>query len=72
VKIYNAGMLNVLIYRSKNDCSWHDLPKEFGSWHGIDMRFPAERKTGYWKRYMQFFAKKDGNVRMCTRSIQHR
>ena len=39
VKIDNRDMLNALIYRCKNGCSWRDLPKEFGNWHVIYMRF---------------------------------
>jgi putative transposase len=31
VKIDNRDMLNALIYRCKNGCSWRDLPKEFGN-----------------------------------------
>jgi len=46
VKIDNRNMLNALIYRCKNGCSWRDLPKEFGNWHVIYMRFSRWAKNG--------------------------
>jgi transposase len=46
VKIDNYKMLNALIYRCKNGCSWRDLPKEFGNWHVIYMRFSRWAKKG--------------------------
>jgi len=46
VKIDNRDMLNALIYRCKNGCSWRDLPKEFGRWHVIYMRFSRRAKNG--------------------------
>ena len=46
VKIDNYDMLNALIYRCKNGCSWRDLPKEFGNWHVIYMRFSRWAKNG--------------------------
>jgi transposase len=45
VKIDNQDMLNALIYRCKSGCSWRDLPKEFGSWHVIYMRFSRWTKN---------------------------
>jgi transposase len=50
VKINNRDMLNALIYRCKNGCSWRDLPKEFGSWHVIYMRFSRWAKNGVLER----------------------
>ena len=46
VKIRNDILLNALIYRCKNGCSWRDLPKEFGNWHVIYMRFSRWAKNG--------------------------
>ena len=46
VKIDNRLMINALIYRCKNGCSWRDLPDEFGNWHSIYMRFSRWAKTG--------------------------
>jgi transposase len=46
VKINNQVMLNALIYRCKNGCSWRDLPTEFGHWHSIYMRCSRWAKSG--------------------------
>jgi len=50
VKINNRDILNALIYRCKNGCSWRDLPKEFGHWHVIYMRFSRWAKNGVLER----------------------
>jgi transposase len=50
VKIDNRDMLNALIYRSKNGCSWRDLPREFGHWHVIYMRFSRWTQNGVMDR----------------------
>src|SRR5215510_5761339 len=50
VKIDNRVILNALIYRCKNGCSWRDLPKEFGNWHVIYMRFSRWAKNGVLQR----------------------
>jgi transposase len=46
VKIDNRTMLDALIYRCKNGCSWRDMPKEFGNWHVIYMRFSRWTQNG--------------------------
>jgi transposase len=46
VKIDNRDMLNALIYRCKNGCSWRDLPIEFGNWHVIYVRFSRWAQSG--------------------------
>jgi transposase len=57
VKIDNRTMLNALIYRCKNGCSWRGLPKEFGHWHVIYMRFSRWRQNGVMERvYEALFA----------------
>jgi transposase len=50
VKINNRDMLNALIYRCKNGCSWRDLHTEFGHWHVIYMRFSRWAKNGALER----------------------
>ena len=50
VKIDNRDMLNALIYRCKNGCSWRDLPREFGNWHVVYMRFSRWAKSGVLER----------------------
>ena len=39
VKIDNRQMLQALIYRCQNGCSWRALPPSLGPWHSISMRF---------------------------------
>ncbi|GHV75479.1 hypothetical protein AGMMS49942_03000 [Spirochaetia bacterium] len=39
VKIENRTLLNALIYRCENGCKWRALPKSFGNWHVIYMRW---------------------------------
>jgi transposase len=50
VKIDNRTMLNALIYRCKNGCSWRDLPRELGHWHVIYMRFSRWTHNGVMDR----------------------
>jgi transposase len=39
VKIPNLTLLNALIFRCENGCKWRALPKIFGDWHVIYVRF---------------------------------
>ena len=50
MKIDNRDILNALIYRCKNGCSWRDLPEKFGHWHVIYMRFSRWAKNGVLER----------------------
>jgi transposase len=50
VKIDNRDMLNALIYRCKNGCSWRGLPKESGNWHVVYVRFDRWAKNGVLER----------------------
>ena len=50
VQIDNRDILNALIYRCKNGCSWRDLPAEFGNWHVIYMRFARWTENGVLER----------------------
>jgi transposase len=56
VKIDNLVMLNALIYRCKNGCSWRDLPSEFGNWHVIYVRFARWTKNGVLERIQAVFS----------------
>jgi transposase len=56
VKIDNRDMLNALIYRSKNGCSWRALPKDFGNWHVIYMRFSRWAANGVPERIYRALA----------------
>lgn len=50
VKIDNRVFLDAIIYRFKNGCSWRDLPKDFGNWHVIYMRFSRWTQNGVFDR----------------------
>jgi len=62
VKIHNYIFLNALIYRCKNGCSWRDLPKEFGNWHVIYMRFSRWAKNGVLEKLYAI---------LCEEGLQH-
>ena len=46
----NRVFLDAIIYRCKNGCSWRDLPKDFGNWHVIYMRFSRWTQNGVFDR----------------------
>ena len=50
VKVENRNLLNALIYRCENGCSWRGLPKSFGSWHTIYVRIDRWAKNGVLER----------------------
>jgi transposase len=56
VTINNRSMLDALLYRCKNGCSWRDLPKEFGDWHVIYVRFSRWAKNGVLDRIYAAFS----------------
>lgn len=45
-KISNQQFMNALLYIVENGCKWRALPKEFGNWHTIYMRFSRWTKNG--------------------------
>jgi len=53
VKIANRVFLDAIIYRCKNGCSRRDLPKDFGNWHVIYMRFSRRTQNGVFDRVYQ-------------------
>jgi transposase len=50
VKVENRNLLNALIYRCKNGCSWRGLPQSFGPWHTIYVRIDRWAKNGIRER----------------------
>ena len=50
VTIPNRVFLEAILYRCKNGCSWRDLPKEFGNWDVISMRFSRWTQNGVFDR----------------------
>jgi len=48
--IDNYTFLCALLYIIENGCKWRALPKEFGNWHTIYVRFNRWSKNGYLER----------------------
>ena len=46
----NYRFLCALLYIIENGCNWRALPKEFGNWHTIYVRFNRWSKNGYLER----------------------
>jgi transposase len=57
VKVDNRDLLNALIYRCKNGCSWRALPESFGPWHTIFVRLDRWAKNGVLERVYTALAK---------------
>lgn len=45
-KISNYQFLCALLYMIENGCKWRALPKKYGNWHTIYMRFNRWSKNG--------------------------
>jgi transposase len=43
-------LINAVLYLVENGCKWRALPKEFGDWHVIYVRFNGWCKKGVWQR----------------------
>ena len=50
VKVENRNLLNALVYRCENGCSWRGLPQSFGPWHTIYVRIDRWAKNGALER----------------------
>ena len=46
VRTENLQLLNAVLYVAENGCKWRALPKKFGKWHTIYMRFNRWSKNG--------------------------
>ena len=46
VKVSNLDALNAILHILEQGCKWRGLPKEFGNWHTIYMRFSRWAKSG--------------------------
>lgn len=49
----NYTFLCALLYIIENGCKWRALPKEFGNWHTIYVRFNRWCKNGYLVRVFE-------------------
>lgn len=45
-KISNYQFLCALLYMIENGCKWRALPKKYGKWHSIYMKFNRWSKNG--------------------------
>ena len=43
VTIENRTLLNALIYRCENSCTWRALPERFGNGHTVSVRLVRQR-----------------------------
>jgi transposase len=68
VKISNLTLLNALIYRCENGCKWRSLPKTFGDWHTIYVRFDRWSEKGVMERVYNALAK-EGIIDMSVRAL---
>ena len=53
VQISHREFLNAVLYVCENGCKWRRLPREFGPWHTIYMRFSRWAKSGVLTRVFQ-------------------
>ena len=58
-KIPNRQFLNGLLYIIQNGCKWRALPKKFGNWHTIYMRFSRWSKNGTIQRIFEELKKQN-------------
>ncbi len=52
-EISNYQFLCALIYMIENGCKWRALPKKYGKWHTIYMRFNRWSKNGTIQRIFE-------------------
>lgn len=52
-KISKMQFLNGLLYIIENGCKWRALPKKYGNWHTIYMRFNRWSKNGTIQRIFE-------------------
>ncbi len=53
VKVSNLDALNAMLHILEQGCKWRGLPKEFGNWHTIYMRFRRWAASGVLVRVFQ-------------------
>ena len=51
--------MNALLYIIENGCKWRALPKKFGNWHTIYMRFSRWTKNGTIERIFEVMQKQN-------------
>lgn len=46
----NRCFVEAILYVARTGCPWRDLPKEFGNWHSVYVRFARWETYGVWHR----------------------
>lgn len=54
----NRQVLHAFLYMLSSGCSWRQLPKEYGNWHTIYVRFQRWSESGVMDRVLQELQKK--------------
>ena len=61
--IDNYVFLSAILYALENGCKWRALPKDYGNWHTIYMRFSRWSKNGCLQRIFEAL-QKEGVISM--------
>ncbi len=69
VEIDNLTFVNALLYIIENGCKWRAIPKEYGNWHTIYVRFNRWSKNGVIERL--FTALQEENIIEIRTEIIH-
>lgn len=46
----NRRFVEAVLFIARTGCPWRDLPKEFGNWHSVYIRFARWEVGGVWSR----------------------
>jgi transposase len=52
----NRWFVEAVLWIGRTGCPWRDLPKAFGRWHTVYMRFSRWRRKGVWERVIHAVA----------------
>ncbi|WP_157112537.1 IS5 family transposase [Pandoraea faecigallinarum] len=52
----NRWFVEAVLWIGRTGCPWRDLPKAFGRWHTVYMRFSRWRRNGVWERVVHALA----------------
>ena len=56
----NRWFVEAVLWIGRTGCPWRDLPKAFGRWHTVYMRFSRWRRKGVWERVIHAVADETG------------
>lgn len=52
----NRWFVEAVLWIGRTGCPWRDLPKAFGRWHTVYIRFSRWRRKGVWERVIHALA----------------